>query len=146
MFSGSVWLKEGKRSEGLMQERICPVCNRHTAVSGVWRCPGCGATILPPFWIVTGEIIEIEQEKATLILNGVNNSEPFSLSIPQLMPGWALREGVCFEAEIPIDCLAGRLPAPDEIRNFRFLEYSNRSTEDLLNEIKLLTKEGNYGE
>ncbi len=71
---------------------------------------------------VTGRIYRVDPESQTMqvwILGYGNTTEPEDLSIPDSLPGWALRGNMDFEATIALD--QGRKPA--SVRDMSFLEF-----------------------
>ena len=85
-------------------------------------------------WAVTGQVIQIDagDNSVTLWVRGYNDSQPFSIPIPETMPGWALRSQTPFEAEIPWDLRASNEIAADYLTNFRPLDFSYSEPEKLL--------------
>lgn len=84
-------------------------------------------------WPVTGQVIDMDAEgnAATIWVRGYNENEPFRITIPEDMPGWALRPEVAFEAEIPwINRDSERFPV-EGLTNFRPMDFSYVGSEEL---------------
>lgn len=52
-------------------------------------------------WLLTGEIASIDAQRRTIRVSTEDQDEPVELPIPDTMPGWMLRPGVAFQAQIP---------------------------------------------
>ena len=94
-------------------------------------------------WPITGQVSEVDAENdvLTLWVRGYNEEQPFRAGIPESMPGWALRQGVMFQAEIPWESRQSERLLVGEATNFRPLDFSYTSTEELVallnNPVKL---------
>ena len=89
-------------------------------------------------WSVTGQVIhmDVENEALTLWVRGYNADQPFQIPIPEVMPGWALRSEVAFEAEVDCQVRDSDQLHSDHLTNFRPLEFSHSQTEDLIEILK----------
>ena len=89
-------------------------------------------------WPITGQILQVDAENETLTLwaRGYNEEQPLQADIPESLPGWALREGVRFKAEIPWESRGSEQLIVNELTNFRPLDFSHASTEQLVSLLK----------
>ena len=86
-------------------------------------------------WEVTCEVesVSSDHEAISLWVMGSGNSEGvLNMSIPDSMPGWALRPGTAFVASIPWDHRYRTDLSRVEWLDFRPLEFSHLSEEELL--------------
>ena len=85
-------------------------------------------------WTVTGQVIQTDAEVGTVTLwvRGYHNNQPFSIPIPETMPGWALQPEAAFEAKIPwTSRFAEDLPVHD-LTDFQPLEFAYVEPEELV--------------
>ena len=89
-------------------------------------------------WPVTGQVLQVDAENdvLTLWVRGYNEEQPLQAGIPESMPGWALRQGVTFQAEIPWESREWEQLIVSEVTNFRPLDFSYTSTEELVALLK----------
>ena len=89
-------------------------------------------------WPITGQVLQVDAENdaLTLWVRGYNEEQPLQAEIPESMPGWALREGVKFKAEIPWESRGSEQLIVNELTNFRPLDFSYASTEQLVSLLK----------
>ena len=85
-------------------------------------------------WPITGQVLEVDAENdvLTLWVRGYNEEQPLRAKIPESMPGWALRQDVMFQAEIPWESRESEQLLVSEATNFRPLDFSYTSTEELV--------------
>ena len=85
-------------------------------------------------WSVTGQVMEMDAVNNALMLwvRGYNDGEPFRISIPQDMPGWALRKETVFRAEIAWESRNADHLLANSLTNFRPLDFSYSPTEELV--------------
>ena len=85
-------------------------------------------------WPVTGQVLDVDPEEntATMWVRGYCDSQPFQMSIPEDMPGWALRPDAAFEAEIPWESRNANMPSASQMTSFKPLDFSYVQLEDLL--------------
>lgn len=85
-------------------------------------------------WSVTGEVLQIDANNQNMMVwvRGYHDDEPFRISIPETLPGWALRPEAGFMAEVPWSARDKTLLRADDLANFRPLEFSHTQTEELL--------------
>ena len=85
-------------------------------------------------WPITGEITHIDTEScaATMWIRGYNADQPFQLSIPESLPGWALRPDTAFQAEVPRSAKDNKLPQATDISNVQLLDFSFSQPDDLV--------------
>ncbi len=111
-----------------------------------YRRPGTAQTHVAPeaplsleraedgrWWTVTGQVLGIEPkaDRVKLWISGYGADEPITVSIPEAMPGWALRSDVAFQANIPWRSRSFEAQDVAEMINFRPLEFSYLSTDGL---------------
>ena len=90
------------------------------------------------WWAITGQVVQIDAENdgLTLWVRDYNNDQPFRITIPEAMPGWALRPDAAFEAEIPWQSRdLEELPA-NALTNFRPLDFAYSHPEELVDLLK----------
>ncbi len=85
-------------------------------------------------WPITGQVLEVDADNGVLTLwvRGYNEEHPLHIGIPETMPGWAIRQGARFQAEIPWESRNSESLIVSEITNFRPLDFSYTTTEDLV--------------
>ena len=76
----------------------------------------------------------MDPDANTLIVwvRGYNDSEPFELSIPENLPGWALRPEAAFQAEISWDRRNSERLLTGDFTNFQPLDFSYSEPEELV--------------
>ena len=99
---------------------------------------GAAATSSDRKWPVTGQVIEVDADNNTLQIwvRGYNDDQPFSILIPEAMPGWTLRPEVAFDAEVSWQVRDSNQLRANDLTNFRPLNFSYSQTEDLLELLK----------
>ena len=77
-------------------------------------------------WTVTGEILSVDPtaDRVRMWVSGYNDNEPFDAPIPQAMPGWALRPGAMFYADIPWEGRNSDTFPALQTRNYRSLDFT----------------------
>lgn len=97
----------------------------HTPRRGGIRRDG-GRRLIERTWTLNGEVIQVSPSENVVLLqvSGYNRDEPFMSPIPEAMPGWALREGAVFYAEIPWGSRDMDPVPTDQMRNFRPLDFA----------------------
>ena len=85
-------------------------------------------------WSVTGQVVQIDTENQTMTVwvRGYHDDLPFQIPIPEAMPGWALRSEAAFKAEIAWNTRDAAQLGPDDLTDFRPLEFSHTETDELL--------------
>ncbi len=88
-------------------------------------------------WPVTGQVLEVSAKDDSIVmwLRGFQDSQPFATTIPDNMPGWALRPDSAFQAEIPSHLAEGGEFRPNEMREFSPLDFAYSSSQELENLI-----------
>lgn len=84
-------------------------------------------------WRVDGQVLEVNAESNTIRLSvrGINEGAPFVTEIPQNFPGWILREGVLFRADIPSSLLDSTTLPPQAFHTVVPQDFSFMSIEAL---------------
>ena len=99
-------------------------------------------------WPISGQVLQVdaENEVLTLWVRGYSEEQAFLIAIPETMPGWALRQGARFHAEIPWESRDSERLIASEVTNFRPLDFSYTSTEELVDLLRNPMKlDGIYG-
>lgn len=86
-------------------------------------------------WIITGQVEDVDAEREMVIVEAYG--DPVEIPIPPTMPGWALRPGATFRAEIPWEQAGERDLSLINWLDFQPLGYSYLSEEDLISEIAI---------
>ncbi len=85
-------------------------------------------------WPVTGQVINVSAKDDSIVmwLRGLHDSQPFSTSIPDEMPGWALRPDTAFQAESPKHMVEPEEFRPTELRSFSPIDFASSTNLELV--------------
>ncbi len=88
-------------------------------------------------WTVTGEILSVDPaaDCVRLWVSGYNGNEPFDAPIPPEMPGWALRPGAMFYADIPWEGRNSDTFPARQTRSYRPLDFTYLPVDELIPSI-----------